>query len=67
MKQVSPSPPLDTLVCLIPKLLFTLTLTQSLSLALVVMMRSKELKTSRSILMLVLSDSLHSCGEWLGV
>ena len=36
----------------------TQTLAQSLSLSLVVMMRSKELKTSRSILKLILSDSL---------
>jgi hypothetical protein len=34
------------------------TLTHSLSLVLVVMMRSKELKTSRSILMLILRFSL---------
>ena len=44
--------------CLIPKLLFTITLTHSLSLVLVVMMWSAVFKTSRSILMHVLWFSL---------
>ena len=46
---------------------FTLTLTHSLSLAFVVMMRSKEFKTSRPILMLILRLSLPSslCCDYL--
>ena len=51
-----PSPSVtENLSSVIPELLFTLT--QSPSLALIVMTRSEEFKTSRSILMLILSDS----------